>query len=273
MARAAAFVLSFSILALSPVSPARAQDASVSVLNGSVIDVLGAPVVGATVVVTAGDNAFDPVTGVNGVTDILSFSAAHGLLTGDAVPELQHYRTIWVPDMSNFVGNEIAFSPTGNQLALLVSSSVVKIFPTAENNTSEIIINDPFASIADITITPEGEIRALSCSGTAVDILKLPSAIPIDEWYFDEPTCGQLLDHGASVAISEPYEPVYLYRVGEYVPPVIVKGRTFSSDGSVGAAGVPVSSSGDPETVAIWQKEFGLTQKWDFYQEEYNDFG
>ena len=198
-------------------------------------------------------------------------------VTGDAVtfwrlPELQHYRTSWVPDMSTFVSNEIAFSPTGNQLALLVSSSVVKIFPTAENNTSEIIINDPFASIADITITPEGEIRALSCSGTAVDILKLPSAIPIDEWYFDEPTCGQLLDHGASVAISEPYEPVYLYRVGEYVPPVIVKGRTFSSDGSVGAAGVPVSSSGDPETVMIWQREFGLTQKWDFYQEEYNDF-
>jgi len=196
---------------------------------------------------------------------------------GDAVtlwkiPELEQIRTIWVPDMSLYVRNHIAFSPTGDRLALLVSASVVKIFPTAENNTSEIVIKDPFASIADIAITHEGEIRALSCSGTAVDILKLPSAIPIDEWYFDEPTCGQLLDHGASIAISEPYEPIYLYRVGQPVPPVVVMGRTFSSDGSVGAVGVPVSSSGDPETVMIWQREFGLVQKWDFYKEEYDDF-
>jgi len=196
---------------------------------------------------------------------------------GDAVtfwkiPELEQTRTIWVPDISLYVHNHIAFSPGGDRLALLVSASVIKIFPTAENNTSEIIINDPFASIADIAITPEGEIRALSCSGTAVDILKLPSAIPIDEWYFDEPTCGQLLDHGASVAISEPYEPTYLYKVGEVVRPVVVKGSIFSSDGSVGAAGIPVSSSGDPETVMIWQRESGLAQRWDFFQEEYNDF-
>jgi WD40 repeat protein len=188
------------------------------------------------------------------------------------IPELEQIRTIWVPDMSSYVYNEIAFSPTGNRLALLVSPSVVKIFPTAENNTSEIVINDPFSSIVDIGITPDGEIRGVSCSGTALDILKLPSAISLDEWYFDEPTCGQLLDDGKSVVITEPYEPIYLYKVGKSTSPEIVKGSTFSFDGSVGASSGDVASSGDPVTVTIWQKKFNLTQKWNFYDEGHQAF-
>ncbi|MGB7876111.1 MAG: WD40 repeat domain-containing protein [Anaerolineales bacterium] len=191
------------------------------------------------------------------------------------IPELEQIRTIWVPDMSLYVHNHIVFSPSGERLALLVSYSVVKIFPTAENNTSEITINDPFASITDIAFTSQGEIRAVSCSGTAVDILELPSAVSIDEWYFDEPTCGQLLDDGVTLAISEPYEPIHLYRVGEMVSPVIVSGHCcskFSSTGSVGASSGAIASSGDPVPVTIWQKEFGQTQKWNFFHEGHEAF-
>jgi WD40 repeat protein len=188
------------------------------------------------------------------------------------IPELEHIRMVWVPDISPYTYNQLAFSPSGDRLALLVSNSVVKIFPTTENNVSETILNDPYASITDIAITPEGEIWAVSCSGTAVDVLRLPSAIPIDEWYFDEPTCGQLLDQGAAIAIREPYEPVYLYKVGMAGPPVIVRGSTFSSDGSVGAGSGSVASSGDPVTVTIWQKVFNLTQRWNFYQDGFESF-
>ena len=182
------------------------------------------------------------------------------------IPELEQIRTIWLPDIRPNRSSIIEFSPTGDRLAVLVSNSVVKIYSTEENNTSEIVLNDPYASITDIALTPTGKIRAVSCSGTTVSILEIPSVLPIDGWYFDEPTCGKLLGNGKTVVIAEPYEPQYLYRIGESDSPTIVKGNTFSYDGNVGAASGGINSSGDPVTMAIWQEGFGK-QKWSFYDQ------
>lgn len=190
------------------------------------------------------------------------------------IPTLKSIRTIWVPDMSPYIG-DIVFSPTGDQLAVLASYSAVKIFSTAENQIREILIEEPFSSIGTIAITPEGEIRTVRYSGTTLEILSLPSQNLIDQWYFDEPAYVRLLDDAVTVAVAESYGTIRLYRASEAEAPVVVRGNccsAFSYNGNAGVVSGATASSGDPVTVAIWQKRFGLYRRWKFYHEGHDDF-
>jgi WD40 repeat protein len=182
------------------------------------------------------------------------------------IPTLKPIRSVSIPDMSLYIPIVRTFSPSGDQFAVLVSNSTVKIFSTTTNQFS--VIQDSFASIADIAITPEGEIRAVSCSGTTVKILSPPSEHPIAQWDFDEPTCGQLLEDATTVAVPGCYATTRFYRVGEAKSPATVGHgccRAFSNDGHVGITSGRIASSGEPVTVAIWQTRFGLYSKWKFY--------
>jgi WD40 repeat protein len=191
------------------------------------------------------------------------------------IPTLEPVRTFRIPEASTDVGNEIAFSPDGEKFAVLASPSIVKIFPVSENSPLEITLTDQFASIGDIAISPQGKIWTVNCTGTALEIVEMPSGNSIDQWYFDKPTCGKLLDDGISLAVSEPYENIHIYKVREVDTPVSVNAlccSVFSADGSVGAGSSEVASSGDPIVIGIWQQQFGLYQKWKYRQEGYKAF-
>ena len=189
-------------------------------------------------------------------------------------PELRQIRNIRVPDLTQYVQDfspdgktHLMFSPSGERLALWTSPSTVKVFLVAENSFADVVISDPYAGIADIGITPAGEIRGISCTGNSVDFVELPAAISIDQWYFDVPTCGQILKDGLMVGINEADIHTLLYEVGENNSPIATINLpccdVFSFDGSVGA-GSGGAYSGDPVTVGIWQKGIGF-HEWRFY--------
>lgn len=199
-------------------------------------------------------------------------------LTFWKLPELELLQTISIPETRSNLHDDILFSPTGDHLAFLVSDSVVKILSTAKGDTHEIVIHDPLAGIADVAITPDKEILALSCSQSTVSIVKIPSAISVQEWHVDEPTCGQFLGDAATIAIGQSDQNLQLYKLGEATSltkvgfPYCDSCASFSSDGSLGARSYGISSSGDPVIVSIWQRKFGLSQQWKFYDLESDPF-
>ena len=160
----------------------------------------------------------------------------------------------------------MVFSPSAQRLALWTSPTTVKVFPVAENNFADVIITDPYAGIADIGITPAGRIRGMRCTGNIVDVVELPAANSLNEWQFDQSTCGQITRDGGIASIHEEYNQHLLYKVGENNSPIATLKSlccdVFSSDGRVGASGGTVYS-GEPVPVWIWQKGFG-TQLWQF---------
>jgi WD40 repeat protein len=196
-----------------------------------------------------------------------------GSITLWQVPELREIRKIEDPDIRLDVEdnspdgkNDMVFSPNGERLALWTSTSVVKIFPVVANSVGEVVIIDPYAGIADIGITPSGQIRGIRCTGNIVDVVELPAANSLNEWQFDKPTCGQITRDGWIASINEEYNQHLLYKIGENNSPIAnlktLCCDVFSSDGRVGASGGSVYS-GEPVPVWIWQKGFG-TQLWQF---------
>jgi WD40 repeat protein len=199
-----------------------------------------------------------------------------GTVTLWQIPTLQAVRTFNIPDANFDAINEMAFSPNGEQLAVLISPYVARIFPVSGNSAPEITIADPFASVGDIGISPQGNVWTVHCTGTSIEIIERPSSDVIDQWHFDQPTCGKLLDNGMLLIRSDMYgEPVRIYNVGEESAAITVNAHccsVFSTDGSAGAGSAQPASSGDPVVIGIWQGQFGLYQKWNYYQEGYRAF-
>jgi WD40 repeat protein len=226
------------------------------------------------------DELFDqpipsPKGGIMATLAMNPYDALGATITLWRIPSLEPIRTFRIPEASMEVGNEIVFSPDGEKLAVLASPSIVKIFPVGENSSLVMTLTDQFAGIGDIGISAQGTIWMVNCSGTTVEIIEESSGLSIDQWYFDGPTCGKLLDDGSSLAVSEPYENIRIYKVREVNAPVIVKApccSVFSANGSVGAGSNGAAGSGDPIVIGIWQQQFGLYQKWKYHQEGYKEF-
>lgn len=189
------------------------------------------------------------------------------------VPELREIRKIREPEIAQYVEDDspdgktyMVFSPSGERLALWTSPTVVKVIAVGENSSADVVITDPYAGIADIGITRSGQIRGIRCTGNIVDVVELPAANTLNEWQFDNPTCGQITKDGGMASIHEEYNHHLLYEVGENNSPIATLKTlccdVFSSDGRVGASGGAVYS-GEPVPVWIWQKGFG-TQLWQF---------
>jgi|GEM_PF-6375158 len=209
------------------------------------------------------------------ILDRLTDNMMSGSIALWQVPELRQIRNIRVPgpDLSQDVEDNspdgktyMVFSPSGQRLALWTSSTVVMVFPVAEHSTADVVITDPYAGIADMGITPSGQIRGIRCTGNIVDVVELPAVNLLNEWQFDKPTCGQITRDGGIASINEEYNNHLLYKVGENNSPIATLKTlccdVFSSDGKVGASGGTVYS-GEPVPVLIWQKGFGV-QSWQF---------
>lgn len=226
------------------------------------------------------DELFDqpipsPKGGIMATLAMNPYDALGAAVTLWQIPSLEPLRTFRIPEVSMEVGNEIVFSPDGEKIAILASPSIVKIFPVSENSSLEMTLTDQFAGIGDIGISPQGMIWMVNCSGTAVEIIEEPSGLSIDQWYFDKSACGELLDNRISLAVSEPYENIRIYKVRDVSPPIIVKSpccSVFSADGSVGAGSNGAAGSGDPVVIGIWQQQFGLYQKWKYHREGHKEF-
>jgi WD40 repeat protein len=183
------------------------------------------------------------------------------------IPELKLIRTIQVPDQDSYNPYVLVFSPMGDRLAYLVSSSIVRIFSTTENaSISE--IRDLYASISDIAVTSDGKIVALRCSETERKLLELPSANPIATWPKNETTCGTLLHDARTIAVGSSAWYTSFYRKEEFVLPLLLSSNAFSSTGNVGVSSGEVAYSGEPYTVSISQQQFPFVQFSGFYHEE-----
>jgi WD40 repeat protein len=209
----------------------------------------------------------------------IRWQSGGGKITLWNIPSLQPVQIIPIPDRIYIGRDSLAFSPAGDQLAFLASSSTVRILSIEEDPVGEVLIEDPFTGLVDIAITPKGEIRAIRCQGTTMEILRLPSADSIDQWHSNNEVCGRLLKDAGTVAVwTYAYfnASMRLYKVegGMLRLPVRINGRCcdeFSSDGNVGVASNGHSSSGDPYILAIWQKDLFFYREWEFYEVSQHD--